>query len=101
MSTRQGRYYQEVAAVAVAIAAVAAASDASTKADTAAAAIAAVAVVSEAEVKDKEAAIFDFAASIDMDDEDVSSAWMRPLATPTLSSAPASKSATATTKRMV
>ena len=59
-------------AVAAAIAAVAAASNASTKADTAAAAIAAVAVASEAKAKDKEAAVFDFAASIDMDDEDVS-----------------------------
>ena len=36
-----------------------------------AAAIAAVAAASEAEAKDIEAAIFDFAASIDMDDEDV------------------------------
>jgi hypothetical protein len=57
--------------MAAAIAAVAAASDASTKADTAAAAIAAVAAASEAKAKDIEAAIFDFAASIDMDDEDV------------------------------
>jgi hypothetical protein len=54
-----------------AIAAVAVARDASTKADTAAAAIAAVAAASEAKAKDIEAAIFDFAASIDMDDEDV------------------------------
>ncbi len=57
--------------MAAAIAAVAAARDASTKADTAAAAIAAVAAASEAKAKDIEAAIFDFAASIDMDDEDV------------------------------
>jgi len=50
-STRRGRDYQEDAAMAAAIAAVAAAS--------------------EAKAKDIEAAIFDFAASIDMDDEDV------------------------------
>jgi hypothetical protein len=71
-STRRGRDYQEDAAMAAAIAAVAVARDASTKADTVAAAIAAVAAASEAEAKDIEAAIFDFAASIDMDDEDVS-----------------------------
>ena len=54
-----------------AIAALAAASNASTKTDKAAADIAAVAAASEAKAKDIEAAIFDFAASIDMDDEDV------------------------------
>ena len=72
MSTRQGRDYQEVAAVTAAIAAVAAASKADAEADTVAAGIGAVVAPSQDEADETEAieaAVIDFAASVELDDE--------------------------------
>ena len=72
MSTRRGRYYQEVTAVAAAIAAVAAASKADAEADTAAAGIGAVVAPSQAEADETEAieaAVIDFDASVELDDK--------------------------------
>ena len=81
--TRRGRDHQEDAAVAAAIAAVAAASKANTKAnaranaraiDGSGAAVAGAVSLADANAKAVDAVIFDFAASIDIDDDGVAMA---------------------------
>ena len=71
MSTRQGRDYQELAAVAAAIAAVSAASKADAKADAGADARADAKANAKAGAEAVDTAIFDFAESIELDGKDV------------------------------
>ena len=70
-STKQGRDYPEDAAVAAAIAAVAEASEADAKADAGTDARADAGADTEANAEAIDAAIFDFAESIELDHEDV------------------------------